>query len=119
MLSRGDRRVGVLNRALADLQVVFGRGSVVPSGFHVDHRLVNAFLFGLNLVAQVLQALVGLGDVGNQRGDGVRLWIGGSQPRCAYQQGHTQSRRNCRTDKPCGRSRWRATAIPSHSTQIS
>ena len=34
-------------------------------------RLVDAFLLGLDFGAQVVQALVGLGDVGDQRGHAV------------------------------------------------
>ena len=65
----------------------------------------------------VVEALVGLGDVGDQDRHGVGGGIsGGYQFRCAQQQSDTQHRRNHGTDQPGGRSDTRACAGASHST---
>lgn len=65
-LGSGDGRVGVLHRPLTDLNVMLCGRSVVARGLHVDQCLVDAFLFGLNGAAEVLQVLVGLGHLSDQ-----------------------------------------------------
>ena len=76
VLGRGNRRVGVLDRLLADIEVVLRRDGVVPRGLHVDDRLVGTLLLGLDGRTQVIESLVGLGDVRDQCRHGVGAGVG-------------------------------------------
>jgi hypothetical protein len=97
-----------------------GRG-VVACGFDVDHSLVDALLLGLNLRAEVLQTLIGLGDIRDQFRHGVRLGtrVGVCQPRDTQRHGHAEHGRSKATAEPGGQSERRAAAVASHSTWIS
>ena len=72
LLGGRDCSVGILDRLLAGLDVMLSGRRVVACGFYVDQSLVDAFLLGLNLRAEVLQMLIGLGHVGDQFGHRVR-----------------------------------------------
>ena len=72
LLGGRDCSVGILDRLLAGLDVMLSGRRVVACGFYVDQSLVDAFLLGLNLRAEVLQMLIGLGYIGDQFGHRVR-----------------------------------------------
>ena len=62
-----------LTACRAGVDFVLRGGGVVARGLHVDDRLVDAFLLGLDGGAEVLQLLVGVGDGGDQRAEAVRV----------------------------------------------
>ena len=64
-----DRRVGFAERLLAGLHMFAGALGGVASLHDLHQRLVHTFLSALDVGADVGQALIGLGKVGDQSGD--------------------------------------------------
>ena len=88
LLGLGDGRGGVLDRLLARFDLLLSGSCGVPRVLHRHNRLVDALLLGLNRGPDVLETLIGLGDVGHQSGQtgGCRAGISLSQAR--DRQGH-------------------------------
>jgi hypothetical protein len=89
------------------------------AGMDLRHDPAYALLLGLDLGTQIVQALIGVSDVGDLCGDGVDCGIAVRRPGNTQQQGHARDRGHDRPDQPRGRSRDRAPACASHSTQLS
>ena len=72
MLRGGDRGVRVLDALRAGVDFTLRGGGVVARRLHVDDRLVDALLLGLDGGAEVLQFLVDVGDGGDEGPEAVR-----------------------------------------------
>lgn len=69
LLRGGDCGVGLGEGRLARLHFAARLVGGFPGGLHADECLVDVLLLGLDLTAEVLQLLIGIGDFGHQRGN--------------------------------------------------
>ena len=83
-----DGRIRVLESALAGVDLLLCRRGVVAGGLHVGDGLVDRFLPGLDGGAEVLQLLVGVGEIRYQGCDLTAAGLGRRDTGCEHGRGH-------------------------------